>query len=221
MKGLRIAVFAALIAPLASCGGGTGGTGFTGNPPSNAVSIGVMTKGSVIVNGVHFDDTNATVVIDDTPRAGTIDTRDGMVVKLVGQINTDGITGTAQHVRALIEVRGTPDQVNATANPPSLRVLNQIVFVDDQTIFSGVTDLTGITANATLVEVHGLRDSAGNIRATRIETTQAQMGDATVDEIRGVVSSANPPTGNPTTFNLGSQAVNVVNGATILPAGAT
>src|SRR5215831_10360323 len=162
MKGLPIAVFAALTALLASCGGGTGGTGVTSNPPSNAISIGVMTKGSVIVNGVHFDDSNATVVIDDTPRAGTIDTRDGMVVKLAGQVNDDGITGTAQKVRALVEVRGTPDQVNSTANPPNLRVLNQNVIVNDQTIFSGVTDLSGITVNVTLIEVHGLRDSSGN-----------------------------------------------------------
>jgi len=133
-------------------------------------------------------------------------------------VNDDGITGTAQKVRALVEVRGTPDQVNSTANPPNLRVLNQIVFVDDQTVFSGAPNLGGITVNVTLVEVHGLRDSSGNIRATRIETTQAQMGDATVDEIRGVVSNPNPPT-NPTSFNLGSQAVNI-SGATILPAGA-
>jgi len=218
MKGLPIAVFAALTALLASCGGGTGGTGVTSNPPSNAISIGVMTKGSVIVNGVHFDDSNATVVIDDTPRAGTIDTRDGMVVKLAGQVNDDGITGTAQKVRALVEVRGTPDQVNATANPPNLRVLNQAVFVDDQTIYSGVTGIATITTSM-LIEVHGLRDSSGNIRATRIETTQTQMGDATVDEIRGVVSGGNTTT-NPTTFNLGSQAIAVVGGATIVPPGA-
>src|SRR5215471_7702136 len=185
MKGLRIAVFAALIAPLASCGGGTGGTGFTGNPPSNAVSIGVMTKGSVIVNGVHFDDTNASVVIDDTPRAGTIDTRDGMVVKLVGQVNGDGITGTAQKVRALVEVRGTPTSVDAGANPQKLLVLNQTVFVDDQTIYSNLPSGFASITTATLIEVHGLRDSTGNIHATRIEANLAQMGDATVDEIRG------------------------------------
>jgi hypothetical protein len=215
----RIALFTALAALLASCGGGTGGTGATSNPgPTNAISIGVMTKGSVILNGVHFDDTNATVVIDDTPRAGSVDTRDGMVVKLAGQVTDDGITGTAQKVRALVEVRGTPDQVNASANPPNLRVLNQTVYVDDQTIYSGVMGIANITTSM-LIEVHGLRDSTGNIRATRIETTQAQMGDATVDEIRGVVSNANPPT-SPTTFNLGSQAINIAGNAQIVPNGA-
>jgi hypothetical protein len=45
------------------------------------------------------------------------------------------------------------------------------------------------------------------------------MGDASVDEIRGVVSGGNTAT-NPTTFNLGSQAIAVVGGATIVPTGA-
>src|SRR5690349_189429 len=218
MNAPRLFLVPALAALIAACGGGTGGTGATNNP---TVSIGVMTKGSVILNGVHFDDTNATVVIDDTSRTAQIDTRDGMVVKLAGTVNGDGITGTAQQVRALVEVRGIPTNVNAGANPPSLVVLGQTVLVDDQTIYSGLLhDFASITVNVTPIEVHGLRDSAGNIRATRIEANPAQMADATVDEIRGVVINANTAL-NPTMFKLGTQNINVVNGATIVPSGAT
>ena len=43
---------------LTACGGGTGGSG-----SGPAVAMGVMTKGSVIVNGVHFDDTSASIRI--------------------------------------------------------------------------------------------------------------------------------------------------------------
>jgi uncharacterized protein DUF5666 len=215
MNAPRLFLVAALAALIVACGGGTGGTGAT-----NTVSIGVMTKGSVILNGVHFSDTNATVVIDDTSRTAQIDTRDGMVVKLTGMVNGDGITGSAQQVRALVEVRGIPSSVDANANPQTLMVLNQTVFVDDQTIYSSLpSGFASIVANTTPIEVHGLRDSTGRIRATRIEANQAQMADAMVDEIRGVVSHANPTT-NPTTFNLGSQAVNVAN-ATIAPSNAT
>ena len=215
MNSPRLFLVAALAALIAACGGGTGGTGATN---TNAVSIGVMTKGSVIVNGVEFNDTNATVVIDYTPKTALIDTRDGMVVKLVGTVNGDGITGSAQQVRALVEVRGTPNPVNVSANPQSLIVLGQTVLVDDQTLYSGLpnNNFSDITTS-TLIEVHGLRDSTGNIRATRIEANQAQMADATVDEIRGVVSNGNTAL-NPTTFKLGSQNINVVNGATIPPA---
>src|SRR5882672_5729905 len=221
MNSLRIVFFAALAALLASCGGGTGGTGATNNPgPTNAVSIGVMTKGSVIVvNGVHFDDNAATIKIDDTP-ASAAALQSGMVVKVLGSINSDNATGTAQQVKALVEVRGTPTSVDATANPPTLTVLGQIVFGDDQTIFSNLpSGFASIVANTTLIEVHGLRYQTGQIRATRIEENLAQMGDANVDEIRGVVSNGNVSP-NPTTFKLGSQNISVVGGATILPSGA-
>jgi hypothetical protein len=219
MKPLRTAFLAALAALLVSCGGGTGGTGVTSNNPSNAVSIGVMAKGSVIVNGVHFDDNTATIKIDDTPKTAAA-LQSGMVVKVLGSVNSDNVTGTAQQVKALVEVRGTPTSVDATANPPTLTVLGQVVFADDQTIYSNLpSNFASIVANTTLIEVHGLRDATNRIRATRIEANQAQMGDATVDEIRGVVSGGTGT--NPTTFNLGPQAVAVVNGATIVPTGAT
>jgi len=199
---------------LASCGGGTGGTG-SGGGSSNAVSVGVMQKGSTIVNGVRFDDTAANITIDDTPKTATIDTRDGMVVKVAGTVNADGITGTAQRVKALIEVRGTPTSVNPVAQ--SLVLLNQTVFADDQTVYSNLANFADITTSLP-IEVHGLRDATGQIRASRIEANQAQMGDSATDEIRGVVSGGTGT--NPTTFSIGAQAVNA-SGAVIVPTGAS
>ena len=99
----RVALAAALSFTLAACGGGgsaDGGTGGTG------ISIGVMTTGSTIVGGVRFDDTTAIITIDDTPKTASIDLRDGMVVKVLGTVNADGVTGTAQRIEAQIEVRG-------------------------------------------------------------------------------------------------------------------
>src|SRR5215813_10527500 len=132
MKGLRIAVFAALAALLAACGGGTGGTGVTSNPNNpNAVSIGVMTKGSVIVNGVEFNDDNAKVTIDDNGNAAPGDLQSGMVVRLRGQINSDGTTGTATIVNVSTEVRGKVQTHNAATVPATFTVVGQTVFVDD------------------------------------------------------------------------------------------
>ena len=84
---MRIPLFSTLlfgtVLALASCSGGTGGTGATSGS-TNAVSIGVMTKGSIIVNGVHFDDSTASIRIDD--RAGTsAELQSGMVVKKIGR----------------------------------------------------------------------------------------------------------------------------------------
>jgi hypothetical protein len=201
---------------LASCSGGTGGTGATGSSTAT-VSTGVMTKGSVIVNGVRFEDTTANITIDDTPKTAA-NLQSGMVVKVVGTVSDDGINGTAQRVKALIEVRGTPTSIDPTANPQSLVLLGQTVIVDDQTVYSDLLAGFDSITTSTLIEVHGLRDATGRIRATRIEANQAQMGDNTVDEIRGVVS--NGAGTNPTAFSLGSQAVSAI-GAAIVPAGAS
>jgi hypothetical protein len=213
MKITRLAILSLAVAlTIAGCGGGTGGTG-----ASSAVSIGVMTKGSTIVNGVRFEDTTANIIIDDTPKTAAA-LQSGMVVQVLGTVNADGITGTAQRVKAQIEVRGQPTSVDPTANPQSLVLLGQTVIVDDQTVYSNLAGFGAITTS-TLIEVHGLRDTTGRIRATRIEANQAQMGDNTVDEIRGVVSGGTGS--NPTSFSLGSQAVTVIGGAVIAPDGAT
>jgi len=186
--------------------GGAGGTG---------ISHGVMTKGSVIVNGVRYDDTNANISIDDTPKTA-LNLHDGMVVSVRG--NASGSAGTATEVRGQIEVRGLVTAKDPAASPQHFTVFNQKVFVDDWTVYSHIT-FTGITAGATIVEVHGQRDATGNIHASRVEGSLAALGDGTgmtnplVDEIRGVVSGA--VGSNPTTFNLGTQAVALTPSATI------
>jgi hypothetical protein len=219
MKTLQFAFLAAAAAlTISGCGGGTGGTGSGGDTPTSAVSIGVMTKGSVIVNGVRFEDTaaNISISIDDTPKTAA-DLRDGMVVKVLGTVNADGITGTAQRVEAQIEVRGSVTAVFPAENPQRLVVLGQNVIVDDLTVYSNLANF-GAIAVSNLIEVHGLRDTSGRVRATRIEASTAQMGDSTVDEIRGVVSNRDNNTDN--IFNVGTQLVNA-SLASVFPTGAT
>ena len=185
-----------------------GGTGLTS-------STGVMTKGSTIVNGVRFEDNTATISIDDTPKSSAA-LQNGMVVKVVGNVNADGVNGTAQRIKALVEVRGTPTLVAPPANPQSLVVNGQTVFVDDQTVFANLANFNAITTN-TLIEVHGLRDANGAIRATRIEADFTQLANSSLDEIRGVV--ANGTGANPATFTLGGQPVAFA--GTVIPTGAS
>jgi hypothetical protein len=213
------AVLAASVLAACGGGGGTGGTGTTTPPPGaggSTVSTGVMTKGSTIVNGVRFEDTAANISIDDTPKTAAA-LQNGMVVKVVGNVNDDGINGTAQRVKALVEVRGFPTTVTPSANPQSLVVNGQTVFADDQTVYSNLANFNAITT-ATLIEVHGLRDATGRIRATRIEANIAQMASSTLDEIRGVVTGGTGT--NPRTFSLGGQAINAL-AAVITPTGAS
>src|SRR5262245_33768926 len=142
-ESLRASLPAAFAACLvAACGGGggdTGGTGGTGVAGGGAstVSTGVMTKGSTIVNGVRFEDTTANISIDDTPKAAA-QLQNGMVVKVLGTVNDDGINGTAQRVNALVELRGPVTSVDSSAQ--SLVLHGQTVFADDQTVFSDLAN---------------------------------------------------------------------------------
>jgi hypothetical protein len=214
-------VLAASILAACSGGGGTGGTGTTTPPPGaggSTVSTGVMTKGSTIVNGVRFEDTAANISIDDTSKTAAA-LQNGMVVKVAGNVNDDGINGTAQRVKAIVEVRGKPTSVNAAANPQSLVLNGQTVIADDQTVYSNLANLfNSITIN-TLIEVHGLRDATGRVLATRIEADATKMADSSLDEIRGVVTggAAGP---KPATFTLGGQQINA-GAAVIVPTGAS
>ena len=157
LESSRAALLAAFaLSVLAACGGGggTGGTGAT-TPPGGGggtvFSTGVMTKGSTIVNGVRFEDTAANISIDDTPKTALLQLDNGMVVKVVGTVNDDGINGTAQRIKALIEARGTPSSIPPGANPQRLVVLGQTVLVDDQTFYSNGNGFNSITTS-TLIE---------------------------------------------------------------------
>lgn len=198
---------------LAGCGGGTEGTGGVPPPAPASYSTGVMTVGSVIVNGVRYDDTNATVIIDDNTAART-QLRDGMVVKVRGRINDDGVTGTAERIEVENELRGTVTEVKPSDNPPTFMVNGVLVQTDDATVFAN-----GVTVGALLnakVEVHGLRDAAGVLRATRVEV---QTGTGLPDEFKGTVTVPF----NGTTFGIGAVVVTVSTqpAATFTPAGCT
>jgi hypothetical protein len=185
---------------------GTGpGPGPGGGNTSLSTTVGAMVKGSVIVNGVHFDDTAASITADDTAKT-TAFLADGMTVKVAGTVNADGVTGIADKVVVVNEARGAI----TSKGTDTLTVHGQTVLVDGGTFLAGgATNVASLLQNDN-VEVHGGRDDVGVIHATRIE----KLAGAIVDEVRGAVSGKNA-----TTFNIGSLNVNFAN-AVMVPAGA-
>ena len=214
-KHTKVVFLTAALLFLGACGGGqVAGTGGMGGTGVQVVSNGVMTKGSVVVNGVRYEDTTANISIDDTPKIAA-DLQDGMVVSVRG--TASGSSGTAQSVVAQSEVRGLVTAVFDNENPPRIVVLGQNVLIDDQTFLNGITSPISAVQllPSVVVEVHGLRDTLGNIRATRVEAEIGLMGgDDSVDEIRGVVSNRAGDT-----FNIGNQVV-LIGTAMIVPIGA-
>lgn len=206
----RLCVVATIVV-LGACGGGTDGTGAGPAPSSAVTSSGAMVRGSVILNGTRFDDGSA-VITDDRGR-GAAQLATGMVVKLRGR-SDDGVSGSAERVDVENEVRGTIQSVDAAASPQRFTVLGLPVLVDGQTVFANVAGFAALTIG-TRVEVHGLRDGLGQLRATRVEAVGAQDG---LDELRGVVANLDSAADR---FTLnGNVTVNYA-AASFAPAGAT
>ncbi|MGZ5249074.1 MAG: DUF5666 domain-containing protein [Caldimonas sp.] len=197
-------------------GGGTAGpsSGGTGTAAASSFSAGTITGfGSVIVNGVRFDDSAATVSDDDGNASTKTALKLGMGVEVHGGAISDDGTGpraAATDIHFGSELVGPVTAVDATAK--SLVILGQTVLVLDTTVIDErlVGGFGAITVG-TLLEVHGTLDAAtGVYTATRLEPTQALARF----KIRGIVANLDTTR---MTFNIGTALVSFA-GITPVPA---
>jgi len=196
-----------MIMAIALAVAGCSTSGGDGSAAVSTVSIGTMIKGSVIVNGVRFEDNAAAISADDSAKLPAF-LADGMTVKVKGTINSDGLTGTAEKIEVENEVRGPI----ASKGADSLVVLGQTVAVDGATVFANVSGFAALNAGDE-VEVHGQRDLNNVIRATRVEL----LGAGAEDELKGVVSEKDVV---PSTFKIGGLLITYDASTVIFPAGA-
>ena len=167
--------------------------GDTGTPtppaPTAGFAQGPITQfGSILVNGVQCDTDSAEVV------GGTLDDSNrplGQVVVVEGEFDANGTTGTATTVVFKSELKGPVSQVDDTLLDGvlvrrDLTVLESTVIVEDgSTAFGPGYSLDAIMVND-VVEVSGLVDANGDIRATRIELEGTTDGTTPVQvEFRG------------------------------------
>jgi hypothetical protein len=210
------AVFA-VSAALAGCQKNNGGTagGTDGVTAAPNVSWGVMKKGSVIVNGVTYDVAGAQIVHDDSPGSDNL-LHDGMTVKVRGNQNDTGVTGSAVKIETESELQGTITDKGVD----SLTLLGQQAFVDSRTVIANVSDFQALAAGQ-WVTVHGMRDALGRLLATRIEAREIGGGQP-IGRLKGVVEA--PFTGGSPpdlTFTLRGVAVVTARGTLIQPEGAS
>lgn len=175
-----------------SPGAGSGGTGSPGMDPSDptfgidagGLVYGVLTAfGSVVVNGVRYDTSNAQIFVQGLA-AGESDLRVGDVVQLQGAVNDDGVTGTAQLIRTDSLIEGPVESVDVDSS--LLQVLGQPVTVRSTTSFDDdffPRSLEGV-ATGMRVEIDGFISADGQIVATRIE----REDDDDDYEVRGIVT---------------------------------
>jgi hypothetical protein len=201
---------------LAGCGGGGGDGGSspfgTGSAASSSFAAGTIAGfGSVIVNGVRFDDSRARVSDDDGQAADASALRLGMRVEIQGgAVNDDGSgpRAEAREIRFGSELVGPVSAIDAAAR--SLVVLGQTVLVLDTTVIDDrlAGGFAAITVGSVL-EVHGTRDAiTGAITATRIEPKAA----AAAFKLRGAIAALDTAA---KTFTIGGALISY---ATVTPA---
>lgn len=184
-----IAVVGLLLAALAGCsGGGEGGDG-VGSGGTGTYSMGPISGfGSIVVNGVRYDDSVAVVLDeDDAPRERAA-LRLGTIVEVdAGDVRVEaGVRrATARRVRVAGALVGPVEALDAGAG--TLVVLGQTVKVGAGTVFD--ERLSGGLAALVpghVVEVHALYDPAtARHAATRVEPA----GPGAAWQVRGQVEA--------------------------------
>jgi Domain of unknown function (DUF5666) len=183
---------------VAGCGGGGGDTATT-----SSFARGPITGfGSIIVNGIAFDESSASVTDEEGVSQGRSALKLGMQVEVEGSaIDRPNASAKAMRVRFGSEIVGPAVDINAGAG--SFTVLGQKVLVSSTTVFGdGLTGGLAALADKTIVEVHAQFDAATmQFNATRVEAKPT----ATVFKLRGTVSAFN---GDAKTFKIGEAVIN-------------
>lgn len=201
LKAVEFLLIALILITLTSCGSSGGGMGGSGIQKP-IVSKGTITGfGSVIVNGIEFETTGATITTDDNPNAAQGDLGLGMVVTVQGTVNVDGTTGTADSIKFKDNLEGLVASVDSLSK--TLVVLGQTVVWSSSTICEDrtkkIVDCASLV-KGNFVEVSGFAGPNGVIQATRIEVKELK---AEV-ELKGTIKGLNNTN---KTFSIGSQVV--------------
>ena len=193
---------ALLLVLLGGCGGGvdsggTGGAAVYASGPINGF-------GSIVVNGVHFDDSTGTISDDDGAPRTRSDLKLGMVAEMRGSAITVDAFGDSNSTAASIvigsEIVGPIDAGSITSN--SLTVLGRPIDVQPTTVFEPGSSLAAL-AQGNVVEVYGLYNAVTDrFTATRIERKSNPLHY----KVRGKVTALN---GSLKTFSIGALPLHI------------
>jgi Domain of unknown function (DUF5666) len=192
----------------------TGGTGL-------AVEYGEIEGfGSIVVNGVHYDERNANIIINGVPNQPPHLLELGMIVEVQGTVDATRTAGVADVVIVNRTLVGQVQAVDGVTG--EFTVLNQRVRPGSTVRMVGISHSSQVVPGLWL-GIYGLRDAVSNmVTATRLEGLDA----ASSSSIRGSVSNVTS-----TQFNIGAlvvsragaainEAEHLVNGVFVEVAGA-
>jgi hypothetical protein len=181
----RRSLLALAIGGLTGCGGGDGGTLFAGPPGTGGTGLfaqGTISGfGSVIVNGIRFDDTAATVQVDGVT-VTSLELRLGMVADVQGLRGADLTLGVANAIAVWSIAQGVVSQVQGG----QFMVAGMLVQTDTATVFDGIGSVAAL-ANGLRVAVWGLQSG---IDGSRWTATRVAVVASTTLVGTGIVSAA-------------------------------
>lgn len=217
MTGRKLARFAArtgfgVLLLLAGCSGGgvalsvntgdeDGGIGGTGSAAQPIIASGPITAfGSIFVGGIEFETTAAEVTVESA-LADESALRLGMVVRVTGRVNDDGVTGSADSVSYEATLRGPiAAPLVQTGDILSFEVFGLRVEADTTSAViaaeaGGRIAATDLAAGQ-VVEVSGFANLAtGTVSATRVEREAAQVTAETEVTAQGVIGDLDEAAG--------------------------
>jgi hypothetical protein len=153
---------------------------------SGVIYLSISSFGSIVAGGIRYAVADAEITLNGRSATQT-DLSSGDVALIVGDINEDGATGSAQRVVVEDLLRGTIDTIDPDTG--EFRMLSQIVRTVPDTIFgAGISprDITGLATGVPVV-VRGFVAADGRIVASRIEPPEVEGLRVT-----GFVSSVEP-----------------------------
>ncbi len=173
-------------------------------------SIGAVTGfGSVIIEGVKYEDDAALVMLDIDPTQVSVGSLKDIKLGMRVAVQADG--KKAQSFTLGTEVMGNVSSLGAD----SLVIAGQTVKASNDpassTVFEGVSGLSGV-ALGDLVEVYGQRDASGIIIASRVE--RKSLSGTTLTRVKGSLAKLNKAA---KTFALAGLTVSYANTTRIVP----
>jgi len=198
------ALASAFALTLTACGGGSSEE-IAGIGGSGYISTGTVTGfGSVYVNGIKYE-TDSTDFNVEGFSATQNELAIGMVVKVEGTVNDDGLTGTATRIVFDDELQGPILNLTQDATNPDIKTFNILgvnVKVDRRRTEFDDDDAQGFNfdtlANDITLEVSGFFDAAGTLNATYIDRDD----DLNEIKIQGAITNLTA-----TTFVINGQTV--------------
>ena len=193
------------IAEIAGCGGGgTGVAGLSSGGTGSFTSGTITGFGSIIVNGIRYNNDTATVLTSDDSVSSNPALQLGMVVNIEGSAVTPASSTTGLPTATAYRITYGSEWIGPVSNraTTTFEILGHTVDVLATTLFGGVVQQLSELRDTHFVEVYGYVDQVdGHIQASRIDVSTVQPS---AYKLSGAITQINQVSG---TANLGQTAI--------------